>query len=106
MIWCSMDCCKTQWIGMSIESVSRMVPCPTNKNCNYYYFVLKLKLLGQMLTTQQINEFITNGVLVVPNVLTEDEISDAIDSLHRSLQKYGIVCFVSLCKEWSHRNMI
>eukprot|EP01084_Bolivina_argentea_P028658 53230_1 len=42
------------------------------------------------LTTEQINEFITNGVLVVPNVLTCNEINDSLDSLHKSLLKYEI----------------
>eukprot|EP01084_Bolivina_argentea_P211751 360123_1 len=42
------------------------------------------------LTTEQINEFKNNGVLVVPNVLNQQQISNSIQGLHESLLKYGI----------------
>ena len=45
------------------------------------------------LSTSQINEFITNGVVVIPNVLDKQSIDHSVNSLHKSLIKYGIVCF-------------
>ena len=44
------------------------------------------------LSTDEIHEFITNGVLIVPNVLNKQQINDTIKSLQQSLSKYGIVC--------------
>jgi len=44
------------------------------------------------LTKEQINEFLTNGILVVDNVLTESELLDAQQGLNATLKKYGIDC--------------
>ncbi|TMW67954.1 hypothetical protein Poli38472_007626 [Pythium oligandrum] len=44
----------------------------------------------RLLTDEQINEFLEKGVLVVPNVLTPEEVAEARQGLHNELAKYGV----------------
>ncbi len=43
-----------------------------------------------ILSTEQVQSFQNDGVLVVPNVLSSNEIRLALDGLHTSLLKYGV----------------
>lgn len=43
-----------------------------------------------MLSTEQIQQFLTDGVLVVDNVLSKTEVENAITGLHKSLACHGV----------------
>jgi hypothetical protein len=45
---------------------------------------------GNILSKEQIDEFIENGILVVPNVLNTDEIESAREGFHGTLLSYGV----------------
>uniref|UniRef100_A0AAV1UR86 Phytanoyl-CoA dioxygenase n=1 Tax=Peronospora matthiolae TaxID=2874970 RepID=A0AAV1UR86_9STRA len=47
-------------------------------------------VVGRFLTDEQIQEFVQQGVLVVPNVLTPGEVTEARQGLHSELAKYGV----------------
>lgn len=44
------------------------------------------------LSADQIDRFVHDGVLVVDNVLSPDEVSDARQRFHACLQQHGVVC--------------
>lgn len=46
---------------------------------------------ARFLTDEQVQRFLETGVLVVPNVLSEEEIAEARAGLHSELAKYGVV---------------
>lgn len=46
---------------------------------------------ARVLTQEQIDTFLRDGVLVVPNVLSPDEVAAARAGLHSELAKYGVV---------------
>lgn len=48
----------------------------------------------RVLTQAQIDEFMHEGVLVVPNVLSSAEVATARAGLHGELAKYGVVSHV------------
>lgn len=43
------------------------------------------------LTQEQIDTFLEEGLLVVENVLSDEEIREAMSGLHSSLAEYGVV---------------
>jgi hypothetical protein len=45
---------------------------------------------GNVLSKEQIDEFIENGILLVPNILNADEIETAREGLHQTLLSYGV----------------
>lgn len=45
----------------------------------------------RFLTDAQLQEFLETGVLVVPDVLTPEEVAAARQGLHDELAKYGVV---------------
>ncbi|CAH0487985.1 unnamed protein product [Peronospora farinosa] len=47
-------------------------------------------VIKRFLTDQQIQQFMDQGVLVVPNVLTPNELAESRQGLHRELAKYGV----------------
>lgn len=53
------------------------------------------KVIQRFLTQEQIDEFMCNGVVVIPNVLSPDEVAAARAGLHGELAKYGVV------REWT-----
>ncbi|CEG35744.1 Phytanoyl-CoA dioxygenase [Plasmopara halstedii] len=48
-------------------------------------------VIERYLTDEQIQTFIENGVLVVPNILTPDEVAAARHGLHAELAKYDVL---------------
>lgn len=48
-------------------------------------------VIQRLLTDEQIQEFMDRGVLVVPNVLTREDVAEARRGLHGELTKYGVV---------------
>lgn len=48
------------------------------------------QVIDRYLTDEQIEQFKTNGVIVIPNVLTPEEIAEARRGLHEELAKYGV----------------
>lgn len=58
------------------------------------HYLLPIKMRNatpSLLSDEQIHEFRENGVLVVPNVLSSEEIAEARRGLHYELAKYGVV---------------
>ncbi|RLN52924.1 hypothetical protein BBJ29_005448 [Phytophthora kernoviae] len=49
------------------------------------------KVIEKYLTDEQTQQFMEQGVLVVPNVLTPEEVAEARRGLHNELAKYGVV---------------
>ncbi|GMF23730.1 unnamed protein product [Phytophthora lilii] len=47
-------------------------------------------VIERFLTDEQVQQFIKQGVLVVPNVLTPEEVAEARRALHGELAKYGV----------------
>ncbi|CAI5709780.1 unnamed protein product [Hyaloperonospora brassicae] len=47
-------------------------------------------VLERLLTDDQIQQFVEQGVLVVPDVLTPDQVAEARQGLHSELAKYGV----------------
>lgn len=55
-------------------------------------------VIERFLTDEQIQHFMDQGVLVVPNVLTPEEVAEARRGLHGELAKYKVVrCCLSWC---------
>ena len=52
-------------------------------------------VIKRFLTDKQIQQFIEQGVLVVPNVLTRKQVAESRQGLHAELAKYGVVRVVS-----------
>ena len=48
-------------------------------------------VIKRFLTDEQIRQFMEQGVLVVPNVLTPKEVAESRQGLHGELAKYGVV---------------
>ncbi|ETK71776.1 hypothetical protein L915_21035 [Phytophthora nicotianae] len=48
------------------------------------------QVIERYLTDEQIQQFMDEGVLVVPNVLTPEEVAQARHGLHSELAKYGV----------------
>lgn len=69
-----------------------------NNTCHITHFhevsiLMKTELTNEFdfsLSQEQISDFLTDGVLVVENVFTEDEINEARLGLRSTLMKYGI----------------
>lgn len=53
------------------------------------------QVIQRFLTQEQIDEFMRNGVVVIPNVLSPDEVAAARAGLHGELAKYDVV------REWT-----
>lgn len=49
------------------------------------------RVTQRFLTQEQIDEFMRNGVVVIPNVLTPEEVAAARAGLHGELAKYDVV---------------
>jgi hypothetical protein len=49
------------------------------------------KVIERFLTDEQVQIFMEQGVLVVPNVLTPEEVAEARRGLHGELAKSGVV---------------
>lgn len=49
------------------------------------------QVIERLLTQAQIDEFMRNGVVVIPDVLSPEEVETARSGLHGELARYGVV---------------
>ncbi|KAF1783059.1 Rossmann-like alpha/beta/alpha sandwich fold [Phytophthora cactorum] len=62
-------------------------------------------VIERYLTDEQIQQFMEKGILVVPNVLTPEEVAEARRGLHGELAKYGVVRFSVNVDTDDHENL-